>query len=151
MKMTIPKTKSGTMSCKSLRTLCLVTLLCCKPMIRCLAFLPDSSLVSRRLCRYGEPGWNHPDHQRLNPLPPLYAENKGFSLANIFRRNKTPDTKYASTRTSPYLISMDKQRGYHRKTLGGVAQIVNNTEVNVMSPPQFAGAIVGKLSSKAFK
>jgi len=149
MKMTTPKTTSRLMS-RLFRTLCLVTLLCCKPMIRCLAFLPDSSLLSRRLCRYGEPGWKHPD-PRMNPLPPLCAEKKGFSLANIFRRSKTPDRKYTSTRTSPYLISMDKQRGYHRKTLGGVAQIVNNTEVNFMSPPQLAGAIVGKLSSKAFK
>ena len=68
--------------------------------------------------------------------------------AKIFRRERK---KKLTSRTSSYLATLDKRRGYHRKSLGGIAQIVNNTDINVLNPEKVAGAIVGRISSAAFK
>jgi hypothetical protein len=83
-------------------------------------------------------------------LPPLHSKKgSDFWPIQLFRREKKQDDKYAS-RTSSYLVTMDKQRGYHRKPNGPLAKVVNNTDVKFMSTDKVAGAL-GKLSSQAFK
>jgi hypothetical protein len=84
-------------------------------------------------------------------LPPLHVEKEGgFWPIKFFRREKKPDDKYVPSRTARYLVTMDKQRGYHRKAMGPIAKVVNNTDVKFMSSDKVAGAL-GKLSSQAFK
>ena len=101
---------------------------------RCLSILPPLLLAAAG----GDP--------TKNSVPPKTFPK---TFGNLLRRKKK--MKQPSTRTSSYLITMDKRRGYHRKTLGGLAQVVNNTDVNIMSPPEVASAIVGRFSSEAFK
>lgn len=106
-------------------------------------------------CRYGYSTTRNSQHRhrRLSTLPPLQATGDPSSkrsfpktFRNLLLRRPKP-----TARTSSYLVTMDKRRGYHRKTLGGLAQVVNNTDVNIMSPPEVASAIVGIFSSEAFK
>ncbi|CAB9507138.1 Electroneutral sodium bicarbonate exchanger 1 [Seminavis robusta] len=111
----------------------------------CTGFLVNSPLSHPCLNAFPSQGQTRAASDRRCNLPPL--NSKGLRKWNllpgrIFRKRPK--------RTSSYLISLDKQRGYHRKPLGPLAQIVNNTDVN-LSPDKVAGALVGKLSSEAFK
>ena len=84
-------------------------------------------------------------------LLPLHSEKgSGIWPITFFRRPKKEEDKYTPARSASYLITMDKQRGYHRKAIGPIAKVVNNTEVKFTSSEKVAGAL-GKLSSKAFK
>ena len=88
-------------------------------------------------------------HRLYTTTPLLMTTKEGMWPLRLLKRKKT-SSRISPARTSSYLATMDKRRGYRRKSLGGIAQLVNNTDV-VMTPPEVATAIVGMFSSQAFK
>jgi hypothetical protein len=133
-------------SCNAFGALGLLLLLCNLPIL-CTAFL----VRSPSLTVPGQDSCLSPvKNEGRCVLPPLHSKKgSDFWPIKLFRREKKQDDKYASSRTSSYLVTMDKQRGYHRKPNGPLA-VVNNTDVKFMSADKMAGAL-GKLSSQAFK
>lgn len=133
---------------------CFVGLILCIPTI-CSGFLAGAPPTVRLACKenvspYGRFGRS--SNTRACDRTTLNAQKRrrlDFWRRKFWRRGKDADK---CSRTSSYLITLDKRRGYHRKTWGGLAQVANNsTDINVLSPEKVAGAIVGRFSSTAFK
>ena len=88
--------------------------------------------------------------QRSYRKPILRAEKEKSSLWKKTKRifTRDPDAhRYA--RTTPYLETLDKRRGYHRDPLGEVIKKNGNGEKPI-SPERVAEATVGKIASQAF-
>lgn len=109
---------------------------------QCTGFIARSPLSVRRAI----PEHFSPCVTRRNTNP---HERKRDFWRKFFGRDRKKPKRLS--RSSSYLATMDKRRGYHRKSLGGLAQVANNTHISIMSPERVAGAIVGKISSTAFK
>lgn len=91
--------------------------------------------------------------RRVNRMPVLFAGREKEGLwKNVKQLFKPDPDSHKYERTSPYLKTLDKRRGYHRDSLGGRIKRgkgVNGAESSV-SPEKVAEATLGKFASQAF-